>query len=364
MKRKYSRGLIGVLVCWLMMTGTVLAASSGRQSLPARPGRLPAEKTAVVNQVGTANQKESLNAEPDYKQPESWAYQDRLKVKPADVFLVAPAVFRGENGELNLSLDNENIKKKFVGAINMEKGIYTPVCALYAPYYRQASLTAYVSEDKDKALNLAYQDVSRSFKYFLQHRDGSRPLVLAGFSQGADMCVRLLKEYGRTGAVKHHLVAAYVLGYGITEADLKQMPGQKMAKDERDTGVIVSFNSEAPSVGSSMLVPKGTKVFGINPLNWKTSSAVADKRLNLGACFTNYTGQIVREVPHLCGAYLDQNRGTLKVTDITPEQYPPILPLFSSGVYHLYDYQFFYKNLQKNVRTRVHSFLGEAEEAS
>ena len=358
MKRKYCRGILGALLVCLTIASTVLAAS-GQQGLPASQGkRAPiARQTAAVSLTGSFGQKAALNLDPDYKLQENWAFQDKLKGKPADVFLVAPAVYRGENGELNLSLDNESVKKKFVGAINMEKGIYAPSCALFAPYYRQASLTAYVSDDKQKALDQAYQDVSRAFKYFLQHRSGGRPLVLAGFSQGAELCVRLLKEYNKTGAVKHHLVAAYVLGYGVTEADLKEMPGLKMAKGERDTGVIVSFNSEAPEIGSSMLVPRGTRSLSINPLNWKTNETVADKRENLGACFTNYEGKVVQEVPHLCGAYLDPARGTLKVTDITPEQYPPVLPLFSKGVYHIYDYQFFYKNLQKNVHTRINSFL-------
>ena len=122
--------------------------------------------------------------------------------------------------------------------------------------------------------------------------------------------------------------------------------------------MIVSFNSEAESVGDSLMIPAGTKTLAINPLNWKTDGTAADKSLNLGACFTNYSGEITSEIPELTGAYIDPERGALKVTDVTPEEYPAGLSIFEDGVYHLYDYQFFYRNLQENVKTRIDAFLG------
>lgn len=133
-----------------------------------------------------------------------------------------------------------------------------------------------------------------------------------------------------------------------------QFPHLKVAQGECDTGVIVSFNTEAPEVRTSLLVPH--KTLGINPLNWKTTSQEAGKALNKGAIFTGYDGKIKKEIPYLTGAFLDTNRGTLKVTDINAEEYPPILDLFEKGVYHIYDYQFFYRNLKENVETRIAAF--------
>ena len=119
--------------------------------------------------------------------------------------------------------------------------------------------------------------------------------------------------------------------------------------------MVITFNTEAEDIQSSVIVEGST--LGINPLNWKTDSTYADKSLNLGACFTNYDGEITKEIKNLTGAYLDPKRGTLKVTDINKEDYPASLPIFTDGVYHIYDYQFFYRNLQKNVGDRVESFL-------
>ena len=78
-----------------------------------------------------------------------------------------------------------------------------------------------------------------------------------------------------------------------------------MAAGPDDTGVIVSFNSEAEDINDSLLIPEGTKTLAINPLNWKTDSTPADKSMNLGACFTDYSGAITTEIPGLTGAYLD-----------------------------------------------------------
>ena len=43
--------------------------------------------------------------------------------------------------------------------------------------------------------------------------------------------------------------------------------------------------------------------------------------------------------------------------DVWPADYPPVLSLFSEGVYHLYDYQFFYRSLQENVAVRLSAYL-------
>lgn len=78
--------------------------------------------------------------------------------------------------------------------------------------------------------------------------------------------------------------------------------------------------------------------------------------LNLGAVFTDKSGGIIKEIPIYTGAYLDRNRGTLKVTDVLMKDYPPAHPSDQHGVYYMYDYQFFYRNLQKNVAVRVEKY--------
>ena len=55
-------------------------------------------------------------------------------------------------------------------------------------------------------------------------------------------------------------------------------------------------------------------------------------------------------------------RGALKATNVSPEEYPSGLSIFPQGVFHIYDYQFFYRNLQDNVTARIDAYLSEDAE--
>lgn len=301
--------------------------------------------------------------EPDYADTCSWAYWRVGENKAADLFIVCPTVDLGTDGHTNMSLTDENIKGNFTGALNMQRGIYEKNCRMYAPYYRQATLADYTLPRQDAAayFDLAYSDVRAAFLYYMHHENNGRPFVLSGFSQGAEMCLRLLKEFGNTDFVKNNMVACYAIGWRFTPQEEKQYPYIRPAQSADDLGTVIMFNSEAPEVTSSLMVPHGEKSFCINPLNWRTDGTMADKALNSGACFTDYSGSIKREVPQLTGCCIDTERGVLKVTDIDKKQYPPVLSIFTDGIYHLYDYQFFYRNLQQNVGLRINTFVEERQ---
>lgn len=300
---------------------------------------------------------------PDYNDGGSWAYWRVGEGKAADLFIICPTVDLGTDGHTNMSLADEQIKANFVGALNMQRGIYDADCRMYAPYYRQAVLADYdlPAKEAEPYFNLAYKDVRAAFLYYMQHENNGRPFVLAGFSQGAEMCLRLLKEFGNEDFVKNNMVACYAIGWRFNPQEAKQYPYIRPAQSADDLGTVIMFNSEAPEVTSSLMVPHGEKSFCINPLNWRTDGTMADKALNSGACFTDYSGSIKREVPQLTGCCIDTERGVLKVTDIDKKQYPPVLSIFTDGIYHLYDYQFFYRNLQQNVGLRINTFVEERQ---
>lgn len=294
----------------------------------------------------------------DYSDQGNWAYHGSAPgaTQTVDVFFVGPTTFHGNAAQFNLPLADPEARRRFIGAINMEKGIYDAKANFYAPYYRQAALTVYRMDAGAAApyLALAYQDVKEAFEHYLKHLNPDRPFILAGFSQGADMILRLMQDKLRSPKLQERLVAAFAVGWRVTAEQIARNPQLRMAQGEYDIGVIVSFNTEAPELAASLSVPVNT--LGINPLNWKTTEECADKSLNQGAVFTDYDGRIQKEIPHLTGAYLDPVRGTVKVTDVDAAAYPPVLDLFKPGEYHIYDYQFFYRNLQTNVRDRIDAY--------
>lgn len=295
----------------------------------------------------------------DYSIADNWAYFDKDANKKADIFFICPTVFKGDENTYNMSLTDDDTKKKFLGAINMEKGIYDADARVFAPYYRQMSMSAYnLTEDQLKDVKAkSTSDVLEAFRYYMEKENRGRPVILAGFSQGSEMALNLLKEYSDNDAFQKQVIAAYLIGWRVTDKDLKEFPTLKMAKSEKDTGVIISFDCESPNVSSTIIVPEGTKTNSINPLNWKTDSTPAVASENKGACFTDYSGSITKEVSALCGASIDPNRGTLKVSDISAEEYPAKLSVLPEGSFHIYDYQFFYRNLQDNVKTRIDAYF-------
>lgn len=301
----------------------------------------------------------SVLADVSYSNADNWAYSETDTAgKQADVFFVAPSVATGGAGR---EIYNYNYKASskttFKAAIDMEKDIYDDNARFFAPYYRQAVLYAYGLEDvfREDYLAFAYSDVKAAFEYYLEHDNNDRPIVLAGFSQGADHCIRLLKDF--SAEISDRLVACYAIGWRITAEELEES-GLVFASGERDTGVIISFNCEAEDVDQSIIVPKDCKTLAINPLNWKTDGTAADKSLDMGACFYDAeTGLLIEEKPNLTGAYIDDVRGTLKVPDIDADEYNNNLGGFvGRGVYHFYDYQFFYRNLEDNVQNRIEAF--------
>lgn len=304
------------------------------------------------------------NSVTDYSNIANWAYfESDATDKNADVFFVCPTVYFGSDDSYNMELTDEDTKEIFLGATNMEKGIYDADSRFFAPYYSQVGFNVYSmgSSDSEQYFKLAFDDVKSAFEYYYENCNDDRPIILAGFSQGSDMCIRLLKECFKDKDRQDQLIACYAIGWRITDEEIKEYPQLKFAEGESDTGVIISFNSEAENIDDSLMIPKGIKTLSINPLNWKTDSTIADKSLNLGACFTNYDGKIEKEINNLTGAYIDDVRGALKVNDVTPEEYPAGIDIFEEGIYHLYDYQFFYRNLQNNVQTRINSYLVKKE---
>lgn len=296
----------------------------------------------------------------DYSKEENWAYAGIGENKDADLFLICPTVDMKD--EYNMSLSDEETKESFLGALNMERGIYEDSARMYAPYYSQAAIKVYElpEEERETYLELAYADVSSAFSYYLENWNDGRPIILAGFSQGADMCYRLMMEYFDEEELKEQLVSVYAIGWPLTQEMTEKYPQIQAAQSETDTGAVVSFECEAESVTETFIIPTGTKALSINPLNWKTDGTAAAKEENIGACFTNYGGEIKSEIPGLCGCYLEEKRGVLKVTDISEEDYPAVVPGLPKGAYHVYDYQFFYRNLQKNVKVRLEQYLENA----
>ncbi len=302
----------------------------------------------------------------NYAYAENWVFDGAYYENEVDAFLVPPTV---DTKSPSNSAMTEEYKKRIKYAMNQQQAIYAKTARIYSPYYRQASSNIYSMDDlsdRQQTLSNAYQDVSAAFKYYLKYKNNGRPLILAGFSQGADMCYRLLEEYyggdsPESAALRNNLVAVYAIGWSMTEEMLEKYPQIVPASGETDTGVVVSFDCEDGNIKDSIVIPKGKKAISINPLNWRTDSEMADKSLNMGSIKQDSKTGAVTDVEYgKYGAYIDPKRGSLIVTGIDVENFPPRMAIFKEGNLHIYDNFLFFVNLQTNVQTRTDAFLATA----
>ena len=288
----------------------------------------------------------------DYALPENWAYYDLGEDKPVDVFLICPTVdTRSPTNTFDL---NEKLKGRFISVLDGEKGIYEETGRLFSPYYRQMSINAYRLSEEERApfREIAYSDISAAFRWYLENENDGRGIILAGFSQGADMCLQLMKDYFSDEQLLEQLVSVYAIGWHLSQEMTEQYPQIVPARSETDTGVVVSYDCEDGSLTGTIINPAGEVALSINPLNWKTDSTPADKALNRGAVMSVGANPI----PELCGAYIG-TRGELVVTGIDAADYPPLLDIFPAGSYHVYDNLFFFTNLKDNVAKRTAEWM-------
>lgn len=288
----------------------------------------------------------------DYSSDEMWAVRENGEPaadKPADVFFLSPTVNTGKDA--NMDVTNPGLRAGFKRAVEAEKGIYADAARFFAPYYRLKAMSHRLDP---KAQEVAYGDVKAAFLHFLEHDNKGRPFIIAGFSQGSQQAMFLIKDVLADPKIAKRMVAAYLIGLSVTASDTEGHPQLKPAQGESDTGVFISWNTESADTKGSMLVPANTLSLCINPLNWKTDATPAPAELNEGARMD--LGPRGKLQPHFCGAVVNPQRGTVNPV-FSPEH--PAPPNLRGGSYHGMDPCFFYENHRRNVQTRIHAYTAK-----
>lgn len=362
MKNKGAVTVIIIAIIVVLSLGTwsksgITTPGEGQEQAQTQESASAAEQGQETAQSQEQAQAQAQTDPIDYADPQNWAYFEMGEDKPVDVFLICPTVdIESERNAFEIS---DALKGSFVNALDMEKGIYEETGRLFSPYYRQMSINAYrlPGEEFEQAESFAYRDISDAFRWYLDNENDGRGLILAGFSQGSEMCLKLLAEYFGTEsaeaeALREQLITVYAIGWRLTEEMTEQYPRIVPASGEEDLGTVVAFECEDGTLAGTIIIPEGVTTMSINPLNWKTDDTPADKILNKGAVM----GTGAEPVPELCGAYIGK-RGELVVTDIEKADYPPALDIFPEGAYHVYDYMFFFTNLKENLAARAQAWM-------
>lgn len=166
---------------------------------------------------------------------------------PVDCFYVYPTLDFSDRG--NAPIDGEPTPLE-LGTTHAQAGAFSSVCRVFAPRYRQLTLGAFGSGDRE----LAYGDVLDAFKHYMADDNEGRGVVLIGHSQGSGHLTRLLaEEFDDDPTLRDLLVSALLLGSGVrvpggedAGGDLANIPA---CRDEVQVACVVtyaSFRSTSP----------------------------------------------------------------------------------------------------------------------
>ena len=214
---------------------------------------------------------ETIPEVPDYADSSQWYIADRDAA--VDVFYIVST----ECGDYTLGgkpmhyadTRNDSIRALLYSEMEGVDRLLAGELNYYSPYYRQVTMETYTSDSLVEArMPLAYGDVRRAFDYYLEHYNNGRPFILAGFSQGAMAVVDLLNEMA--DSTYSRLVAAYVIGYKVTDTNAHIRP----AKDSADLGVTICYNSVRDNSCAVPILSDGNLV-SINPVSWSTDATPA-----------------------------------------------------------------------------------------
>jgi hypothetical protein len=230
---------------------------------------------------------------------------------------------------------------------------------VWAPRYRQAAYGAFLlkTEDANKALDLAYSDVSAAFDEFLKHVGPKQPIILAGHSQGALHLLRLLRE--RKAQLGNRLVAAYVVGWPVsTSADLPAL-GFPACGSADQAGCVLSWMSFGDPPNPSLILgdwekskgPAGGKrrqedMLCVDPITGSGSPAPPSS--NPGTLVPNAAFTSATLLSGAVGAHC--SKGLLILDGQVPNLGPYVLP---GNNYHVYDYALFWSAIRRDAERRL-----------
>lgn len=303
----------------------------------------------------------------DYANPDNWMVVSEAPALPVDVFCLYPTTYSPGAGEgLVADIGHEGMRQGALVWMAEKASAFETAGNFFAPYYRQLDagyLLSLPREEQDRYIRgVPKTDALAAFDYYIQNFNESRPFLLVSHSQGSSMSKEILFDYLKENPdVAERMVAAYVIGYSVTQQELDANPHVDFAEGPDDTGVIISYNTEAPGMeGDNTVWLEGS--VAINPISWTRTDAAAPAEESLGSLLT-VDGELT-PMDHLADARVDTERGVVVCGSVDVETYSmpeEARAIFPKGVYHGYDIPFYYYNLRQNAENRVAQYLAKTQ---
>ena len=194
---------------------------------------------------------------------------------PVDCFYVYPTVSidTTANSDMIASAEERRV-------IEHQFARFASHCRVYAPLYRQVTLTALRALIAGKPMTeadfaLPYADVKDAWNFYLEHDNRGRGVVLIGHSQGSIVLTQLIQnELDKNEAKRGLLISALLLGTNLAVPDGKDAGGAfenvPLCRSTGQTGCAVAFSSfraaEPPPANALFgKAPGGMSAACVNP---------------------------------------------------------------------------------------------------
>jgi hypothetical protein len=160
-----------------------------------------------------------------------------------DCFYVYPTVSEQPGPNADKTIDPQE-----TAVAEAQAARYSRHCRVYAPVYRQLTLSSIGTAVTAADVRLAYGDVRRAWLYYLRHFNHGRGVVLIGHSQGTFMLRALIRKLiDPRPRVRRRLISAILLGGNVTVkkgrkvgGDFRHVPG---CVSRRQTGCVIAFST-------------------------------------------------------------------------------------------------------------------------
>ena len=246
---------------------------------------------------------------------------------------------------------------------------------IWAPRYRQATLGAFLAEDRvtaGKAIDSAYRDVEEAFDAFLAAQPKNKPIILAGHSQGALHLTTLLKTKIAGTPLAKRIVAAYVIGWPIRlDTDIAGL-GLPACQTPEQKGCILGWATFADPADPAMVIgaydgtigfdgrPRaGTRMLCTNPLTGIPDTE-APPAANIGTLRPTEGFKSGSLIAGKIGAKCDDTRGFLMIGDADiAKNYVVAGYVLPGNNYHVYDITLFWANVRADALRRLAIYEGK-----
>jgi len=306
--------------------------------------------------AGCGNTETAVRAT-DYSQAKHWLSLPSSPEKEVDVFYLYPTAWTSSDTNPQIcAIDEPTMLTQAPAAFARQATAFETVGNIYAPYYRQDNLS---SVDRLEVIaGIPTLDAVAAFDYYIKHYNNGRPFILAGHSQGSNVLSNLLAGYMKDHPeVLKNMVAAYVIGFPVTAEYMASNPQLKFAEGPDDTGVIISYNTQAPDVlpGTNPVL-SGMVGLVINPITWTRDETLATTAEGLGSFMPDPVTEVFSQVPQYADAKIDKTNGVLICSTADENALYGLSGALGKGVYHTFDYPFYYYNLRENAANRAKNF--------